>query len=188
VFVGGMDLYANRSAVQLLVGEIWPRLASDPSWRLIIVGRNPIPELLEAARDPRVSAPGFVNDVRPYVAAAGIYVCPIRDGGGTRLKVLDALAMGKALIATRLAVEGIEVEDGVHYLSAETVDDFVAQIRRVAAQSDLRKALGREGRAFVEARYGWESIGKRLLDAYEFASARRRSASERDRSNRNPSV
>ena len=175
LFVGGMDWYPNREAVRILVDEIWPRLvASDPDWRLTVVGRQPSPELLAAARDPRVCAAGFVDDVRPYLAAAEMCVYPIRDGGGTRLKVLDAFAMAKPLVATRLAVEGIEAVEEVHYLPAETADEFAARIRALAAQVESRRMLGRAARALVERRYGWEQIGDRLLGAYESAAAARR--------------
>jgi glycosyltransferase involved in cell wall biosynthesis len=175
LFVGGMDWYPNREAVRILVDEIWPRLAAaDPGWRLTVVGRNPSPELLAAARDPRVTAAGFVDDVRPYLSAAEMCVYPIRDGGGTRLKVLDAFAMGKPLIATRLAVEGIEAVEEVHYLPAETADEFATRIRALAAQVESRRLLGREARALVERRYGWEQIGDRMLAAYDSAAAARR--------------
>ena len=128
---------------------MWPRLvASDPDWCLTVVGRQPSPELLAAARDPRVTAAGFVDDVRPHLAAAQVCVYPIRDGGGTRLKVLDAFSMGKPLVATRLAVEGIEAVDGVHYLSAETAEEFVdgdaehqgGDSRKAAAQVVAKEA------------------------------------------------
>ena len=176
LFVGGMEWYPNREAVRVLVDEIWPRLtASDPDWRLTVVGRHPSPELLAAARDPRVTVAGFVEDVRPYLASAQICVYPIRDGGGTRLKVLDAFAMGKPLVATRLTVEGIEAVDGVHYVSAETAEEFVNAIRRLAAHEEESGDLGREARALVDKRYGWEQIGQRLLAAYESAAADRRS-------------
>lgn len=170
VFVGGMHWYPNREAVRLLLGEIWPRLRQDGrDRRLTVVGQDPLPELRRATRTDRVAAPGFVDDVRPYVERATVFVCPIRDGGGTRLKVLDALAMAKPLVATALSVEGLGLEDGRHYLRAETPDEFVAAIRRLESDPTLRRRLSVEGRRLVGTRYTWDAVGERLLDAYAAA-------------------
>ncbi len=170
VFAGGMNWYPNREAVLFLIGEIWPALLADrPDRRVTILGQSPPDELVAAARDPRVMVPGFVPDVRPYIGAASIYICPIRDGGGTRLKVLDALAMAKPLVATGLAVEGLGLEEEVHYLRAETPAEYVRQIRRLEADVALRERLARAGRALVERRYAWEVIGGKLETAYREA-------------------
>ena len=94
VFVGTMNWYPNQDAMRYFLRDVWPLLLADnPERSLTVVGRDPPTEVVAAARDPRVRAPGFVPDVRTYLAEAAVYVCPIRDGGGTRLKVLDALAM-----------------------------------------------------------------------------------------------
>lgn len=175
VFAGGMDWYPNREAVRFLVREIWPRLSADgPDWRLTVVGRHPPEELLAAARsDPRVAAPGFVEDARLPIWRAGIYVCPIRDGGGTRLKILDALAMGKALVGTALSVEGIELRAGEHYLRAEEPGEFADRIRELAGDDGLRRRLGAAGRELVERRYAWPVVGRKLLGAWEDAAGSR---------------
>jgi glycosyltransferase involved in cell wall biosynthesis len=162
-----MHWYPNRDAVRILLDDIWPRLNADGrERRLTVVGQNPIPPLLRAARGGRVAAPGFVDDVRPYLDRATVFVCPIRDGGGTRLKVLDALAMSRPLVATGLTVEGLGLEDGRHYLRAETADQFVAAIRRVERDEDLRRRLATEGRRLVESRFAWGIAGERLRAAY----------------------
>src|SRR2546430_13094308 len=99
-----MHGFPNGDPVPFFFSALGPRaLAENPERSLTVVGRDPPTEVVAAARDPRVRAPGFVPDVRTYLAAAAVYVCPIRDGGGTRLKVLDALAMAKPLVATGLA-------------------------------------------------------------------------------------
>jgi sugar transferase (PEP-CTERM/EpsH1 system associated) len=170
VFAGGMSWYPNREAVLYFIREIWPALRADrPERRATIIGQNPPAELVAATKDPRVSVPGFVPDVRPYIDAASIYICPIRDGGGTRLKILDALAMAKPLVATGLAVEGLGLEEGVHYLRAETPADYVLQIRRLEADPALRQRLASAGRELVERRYAWEVIGEKLERAYDEA-------------------
>lgn len=172
VFVGGMSWYPNRAAVLYFLKDIWPALiADDPTRRVTFVGRDPPPELREATKDRRIAAPGFVDDVRPILDSASIYVCPMRDGGGTRLKILDALAMAKPIVATELAVEGIGMIDGQHYLKAETPREFVSQIKRFETDQALRHQLVENGRRLVEHRYSWKSIGRSLHQAYEYAVA-----------------
>lgn len=172
VFAGSLDCYPNEDAVRHFLDEIWPALlASDPDRRAAIVGRNPPPGVqAAAARDPRLTVTGRVADVRPYLEAAAIYVCPLRVGGGTRLKVLDALAMTKPLVATTLAVEGLDLEPERHYLPAQSPAEFVAQITRLERDGALRRSLGRAGRELVERRYSWQVIGERLEAAYRRAT------------------
>jgi glycosyltransferase involved in cell wall biosynthesis len=112
---------------------------------------------------------GFVEDVRPSLDEASIYICPIRDGGGTRLKVLDALAMGKPLVATGLAVEGLSMVEEQHYLRAETPSEYVTQIARLEQDPSLRRKLALAGRELVLQRYAWEVIGEKLERAYRLA-------------------
>lgn len=168
VFVGGMGWYPNREAVEYLISDIWPALqADDPNRTLTVVGRDPPDSLTKrASEDSRVRVPGFVDDVRPYVDRAMAYICPIRNGGGTRLKILDALSMGKPLVATGFAVEGLSLQEGRHFLKAETPEEYVRQIGRLEQDPDLRKSLGTQGRDFVESRYSWAVIGRRMEKAY----------------------
>lgn len=168
VFVGGMTWYPNRDAVLWFVREIWPHLRADDAERhAILIGRNPPDEVRRAARDGGLSAPGFVEDIRPQVDRALAYVCPIRRGGGTRLKILDALAMAKPLVATSFAVEGLGLETGRHYLRAEEPEEYVRQIRRLESSPALRRKLGAEGRKLVERKYAWRTVGERLENAYD---------------------
>jgi glycosyltransferase involved in cell wall biosynthesis len=174
IFAGTLGWYPNRDAVEYLLSAIWPALlASNPDRRLTLVGRDAGPmAVAAAAADPRVAVTGFVPDVRPYMRAASVYVCPIRVGGGTRLKVLDALAMGRPLVATGISVEGLDLVEGVHYLRAETPAEFVAQIERLELAPDVRAALGAAGRRFVVERFGWSVIGRQLDRAYQRALSR----------------
>lgn len=174
IFAGTLGWYPNRDAVDFLVTKIWPALLETRAdRRLILVGRDPSASARAAAADSRVEVTGFVPDVRPYMRSAGIYVCPIRVGGGTRLKVLDALAMAKPLVATAIAVEGLDLVDGQHYLRAETVEEFVAQITRLEQSPDLSASLGAAGRRFVVERFSWQVIGKQLDAGYARALATR---------------
>lgn len=167
VFAGSLDTYPNRDAVAHFLDDIWPLLLADrPERRVTLVGRSPAPHALAAARDPRVRVTGRVDDVRPYIADAGVYVCPIRVGGGTRLKILDALAMAKPVVATATSVEGLELRAGEHYLRAETPADFVARIREIENDPSLGRRLGAAGRELAVRRYSWDVIGRRLDDAY----------------------
>ena len=174
LFVASMTWYPNAEAARYLIREIWPRLRmSDPDARLKVVGPGPPAELVHLAQnDDRFSAPGLVDDVRPYFDEAEIYLCPIRDGGGTRLKILDALAMAKPMVATSVAVEGLGLEDGVHFLLAETPEAFVEQVGRLRREPTLRQRLGAAGREVVEARYAWSVVGLHLESAYSRALAR----------------
>lgn len=176
VFAGTLGWYPNRDAVEFLLREIWPTLrATDDRRRLLLVGRDP-PATGE--HDGRVEVTGFVADVRSYLQRASVYVCPIRVGGGTRLKVLDALAMSLPLVATAAAVEGLDLIEGIHYLRAETARDFITAIERLERDHTLRRGMGEAGRALVVERYDWSRIGGQLDDA--FARVENRALSPHD--------
>jgi len=182
VFVGGMNWYPNRDAVLHLRREIWPLLTQEvPDISLTIVGAHPPEEIMAMAReDSRVTVTGFVDDVRPYLQRAMIYICPMRDGGGTRLKILDALATAKPIVSTTLGCEGIRVEPGRHALLADTPSDFVRQIKRLLDSPFLRQKLAAEGRRLAEAHYSWRVIGARLRDAYSSLSSGTADAGSRE--------
>ncbi|HEX3867597.1 MAG TPA: glycosyltransferase [Gemmatimonadaceae bacterium] len=168
IFAGTLGWYPNRDAVEFLVSQIWPLLSSsNQGRRLFLVGRDP-PEMARQAAetDPRIQVTGFVPDVRPYMRDAAIALCPIRVGGGTRLKILDALAMAKPLVSTAVGIEGLDLIEGKHYLRAESAAEFVDQIRLLESDSDLRRQLGAAGRQAVVERYDWSVIGRQLDSAY----------------------
>ena len=172
LFCGGLTWYPNEDAVRFFFEGVWPLLIrSVPEAEMCVVGRSPPAWLQRLARDDsRVRVTGFIEDVRPFFREAAVYVCPIRDGGGTRLKILDALAMGLPLVATRFACSGIDVRDGEDVLYAETPEDFVSQIRRVLDDSALWRSLSSSGRTLVERHYSWDTIGRELRGAYEAAA------------------
>lgn len=175
VFAGTLGWYPNRNAVEFLLADVWPLLATTRSDRqLVLVGRDP-PAVARAAaaKDARIEVTGYVPDVRPYLENASVCVCPIRVGGGTRLKVLDALAMAKPVVATAVAVEGLDLVDGKHYLRAESAGDFVAQIVRLEQQPELRRELGAAGRQRAIERFDWTVIGRQLDAAYSRATSDR---------------
>ncbi len=167
VFTGKMDFRPNIDAVLWFARRILPRLwAQHPGLCFYVVGQSPSPRLSALQSEPRITITGRVDDVRPYIAGADVYVVPLLVGGGTRLKVLEAMAMGQALVSTRLGVEGLGVTGGDELLLADEPAAFAAQILALLDDKESRRRLGRQAREFVERRYGWGSIGPRLETAY----------------------
>jgi polysaccharide biosynthesis protein PslH len=169
IFVGSLNWYPNVSAVEFLLLEVWPSLkAAVPDLQLDIVGSAPpqsIRVLAAAAKD--VTVHGFVSDVRPLMNAATLYVCPIRDGGGTKLKLLDAFAMRKCVVAHPIACEGIDVTPGRHVEFAESAESFVESIRSLLQQPREREEMGLAARQLVVERYAFAQIGRRLGELFE---------------------
>ncbi len=168
VMVGSHGWYPNRDAALWFLDEIWPRLtAAKPHARWIVIGSEPDPRIVEAGnRDERIEVLGFVDDLRPEVARAAVFVCPYHDGGGSRLKVLDSLAMRKALVSTPVGVEGIALKDGVEFLLATTAEVFARRVLELFDDPARRIALGVAGRARVEREFAWERIGETLTNLY----------------------
>jgi glycosyltransferase involved in cell wall biosynthesis len=173
IYTGGMNMFANRDAVMYFLSEIWPQVRErHPDVRFFAVGQDPPRELTAIAeRDSRVVVTGYVDDIRPYVRAAAVYVVPLRVGGGTRLKVLDAMAMGKAMVSTSIGCEGIDVRPGEHLLTADDPGSFAAATLSLLEDRARRQALGRAARQRVEQLYAWNVVGNQLLDAYAQATA-----------------
>jgi glycosyltransferase involved in cell wall biosynthesis len=167
VFVGTLGWHANRDAARFLVTQIWPALNADGRRRrLTLVGRDPRTGDWRSVATDSVSTTGFVPDTRPFIRNALGVVCPIRYGGGTKLKVLAALSMAKAVVASKAAVEGLDLTPDEHFLLAESVSDFVSQIRRLEEDKSLRTRLGHAARARARARFDWPVIGAQLDAAY----------------------
>jgi len=159
VFSGAMDWYPNEDAILHFLDAILPRVRRvRPDVTLTVVGRNPSAKLREAATRSDVSVTGTVDDVRPHVAEGEVYVVPLRVGGGTRLKIFEALAMGKAVVSTGVGAEGLAVDAGRHLVVADGVEAFADAIVTLLGDPDRRVALGREGRRLVEARYSWAPV------------------------------
>lgn len=175
IYAGGMNMFANRDAVLYFLDEIWPLIrAAHPDVRFFAVGQDPPKDLhARAARDPRVVVTGYVTDVRPLIHHAAVYVVPLRVGGGTRLKVLDAMASGKAIVSTSIGCEGIEVRPGEHIAIGDTPEAFARETVQLLRDGDARRALGCAARRLAEERYSWRIVGDQLLAAYEAATAGR---------------
>lgn len=175
IYAGGMNMFANRDAVTYFVREIWPQIrAAVPGVRFYAVGQDPPAELRAFAdTDPQITVTGKVPDVRPFIRRAAIYVVPLRVGGGTRLKVLDGLSLGKAMVSTTIGCEGIAVTPGTHLLVADEPARFAHHVVSLLQQPEARRRLGAAGRALIEERYAWPVIGGQLMAAYEDAMSRK---------------
>jgi sugar transferase (PEP-CTERM/EpsH1 system associated) len=168
VFTGKMDFRPNVDAVLWFCSRVWPLVQqAEPQAQFYIVGRDPHPRLGPLANMPGVTLTGFVDDIRPYIAAASVYVVPLLTGGGTRLKVLEAMAMGKALVSTTLGCEGIDAQPGRDLVLADEADEFASQVVALLRDAPRREALGRAARAFVERNFDWPIVTAPLEQVYE---------------------
>jgi glycosyltransferase involved in cell wall biosynthesis len=177
LFVGAFNHPPNVDAALRLAGAIFPSvLGRVPEARLAVVGHEPVDEVSALARGA-VSIHASVPDVTPYLERAAIVVAPIRLGGGMRLKVLEALAAGKAVVASPLATEGVEARAGEHFLLADDDDELIEALIALLLNPERRVALGRSARAWAEQNLGWEHALASFEQLYETViSTRERSA------------
>ena len=162
VFTGSMDWMPNEDGIRWFVDEVLPRIhAVNPGVTVTVVGRNPPPAIQAlAGRDPRVRVTGTVPDVRPYLQRAAVFVVPLRVGGGTRLKIFEALAMECALVTTTVGAEGLPVQAGTHALLADEPQAFATAVLHLLAEPDEAARLGRTGAEFVRAHFGWDRVAR----------------------------
>jgi glycosyltransferase involved in cell wall biosynthesis len=169
LFFGALGYYPNVDAALFFVHEVMPLLRrSHPSLRLLIVGASPPPEIRRCA-GPDVIVTGEVEDVRPYLERAHAVVAPIRIGGGTRLKILEAMAMAKPVVSTSLGAEGLAAADRRELLLADNADDFALRVSRVLNDDDLAASLGSAARRLVETSYDWSASARNLEALYRSA-------------------
>lgn len=162
IFAGSLRYFANHDAMTWFLGEVYPLVqARVPGVDLTLTGDHADLPLPLATNFRRA---GFVDDVRPLVASAAISLAPIRLGGGTRLKILEAMALGTPVVSTTKGAEGLDVVDGKHCLLADTPLAFADAVVRLLRDSSLRDELSANGLALVRARYDWRSVVPRFLD------------------------
>jgi glycosyltransferase involved in cell wall biosynthesis len=167
-----MNYRPNSDGVLWFHRTILPLIRQQvPEVRLYVVGWDPPPQITALNADPHVTVTGFVEDVRPYLANSAVVLVPIRFGSGTRLKILDAWAMGKAVVSTHLGAAGLEAIHGENILQADEPEPFAQWVVGLLADAGQRARLGQAGRRLVEARYAWSIISKELEAAYEVAMA-----------------
>lgn len=168
IFTGKMDFRPNVDAVLWFAQEVLPLIRREsPPTRFWVVGRDPHPRLARLRGDPAIVLTGRVEDVRPYIAGAAVYVVPLRIGGGTRLKVLEAMAMSKAIVSTALGCEGFDLVPGQELVVADTPADFAAAVLTLLHDPARRERLGRAARRFAGSRYDWQILVPRLERVYE---------------------
>lgn len=166
VFVGGMNWFPNRDAIEWFDNSILEFILKSRShMQTHVVGKCDSSLTLRHGNNFLIH--GYVDDIRPFVADAAVFICPIRVGGGTRLKLLDAMAMGKAIVSTTIGAEGLDVTNGEQMLLADTAQAFANAVLTLLNNAELRATLGSNARAFVEQKYSWERIGHTLLNVYD---------------------
>jgi glycosyltransferase involved in cell wall biosynthesis len=177
LFLGSLDWRPNLDAVRLLLGDIFPAVCrAEPSARLCIVGRNAPDWLVErVARTDNAELHANVADVRPYLADSGILAVPLRIGGGSRLKILEALACGLPVVSTRIGAEGLELRPGEDLSVVESVEDMTAALVECIRHPEQARAMARRGREIVLERYDWDVLAGKLERVWEKCVAGERS-------------
>ena len=177
VFTGSMEWYPNEDGILQFIDAILPSIRREvPGASLTVVGRNPSARLRALAGEAGVRVTGTVDDVRPYMAEAAVYVVPLRVGGGTRLKIFEGLAMGKALVSTTVGAEGLPLVPGKHFLQADEPAEFARAVVALLRDPVRRKALGAAGQCLVRARYSWAHVAREFATRCAEALASHRSA------------
>ena len=167
IFVGGTSWFPNRDALEWFAAEILPRLQDSPlapetRW----VGRASDEEKKRYARSG-LELTGYVDDIRPWVHGAAVFIAPLRVGGGTRLKILDAWAMGKATVSTSVGCEGLATNHMENIVIADDAESFAREVIRLLLDEPLRRKIGSAARALVEAEYSWQALGPHMWRLYE---------------------
>jgi sugar transferase (PEP-CTERM/EpsH1 system associated) len=166
VFTGSMDWLPNEDAIHFFAGEILPLIRREiPDVTLCVAGRSPSQGLLDLAdREQSLHVTGSVPDIRPYMNRASVYIVPLRIGGGTRIKIFEAMAAGKAVVSTTLGAEGLPVQHGQNILLADRPDEFANHVIELLRDQNKRGALGKAARQLVAQNYSWRSVAQQLAD------------------------
>ena len=170
VFSGAMDWYPNEDAMLFFINDVLPLVKrEEPNVTLTIVGRNPSDKLRDAGATAGVRVTGTVDDVRSFIDEGAVYVVPLRIGGGTRLKIFEALSMAKAVVSTTVGAEGLPLVDDEHYVRADNAQTFAGAVVSLLRDPQRRKALGAAGKELVHSHYSWHSVAdtfeRHCLDA-----------------------
>jgi glycosyltransferase involved in cell wall biosynthesis len=168
VFTGSMGYRPNVDAALWFVNQVLGKVCSQvPEAKFFIVGNNPHNRLNALRERDHIQITGWVPDVNPFLHAATVYVVPMRMGSGTRLKLLQAMAAGRAVVSTATGAQGLAVQDGVELRLADTAEDFAQAVITLLTDGAQRQRLGETGRLYVENHYDWAVIAPRLLRVYD---------------------
>jgi len=178
VFTGSMDWLPNEDAMMHFCHDIMPLIREqEPHVHLSIVGRAPT-RAVRALASPSIEVTGTVDDVRPYVKRAAVYIVPLRIGGGTRLKIFEAMSMGKAVVSTTVGAEGLPIVDGIHALIADEPRAFADAVVSLLRDTRRRAALARAARYLVVTHYDWSAVAGELDDALRISAGQKTSAKQ----------
>ena len=167
IFCGAMDYSPNVDALCWFFEDIHDLLLEKcPQVKILIVGKNPLPEIKAYGERTGVTVTGGVPDVRPYYKRAWIQMVPLRIGGGTRLKIVESLAIGTPVVSTTIGAQGLELVHGENFLCGDDPESFASEIARALSDSSLRATLEQNGIVTARKRFGWPSIGARLAQHY----------------------
>ena len=176
VFTATMSWAANVDGIHFLLDEVFPLLLRvRPAIKAVIIGRNPPAALSDKikARELNVTLTGFVDDIRPYVAAAHVYVIPLFVGSGTRIKAFEAMAMGRPVVSTSLGIEGLDVTDGVNFVRADDASTFARAILGLLDNANQRALIAAAARALMEERFSWARVARQFEAICQRALGRR---------------
>lgn len=166
VFTGSLSYIPNSDAAIYFIEQIFPIIKKEiPNLKLYIVGKNP-PKYLSLKATNEIIITGYVDDVRPYVWRSSIFIVPLRMGSGTRLKILEAFSMKKAVVSTSIGAEGLKITDGENILIADEPKPFAENIIRLIKDKQLQQKIALNGYDFVKNTYDWNLIGEKLYNAY----------------------
>jgi sugar transferase (PEP-CTERM/EpsH1 system associated) len=166
VFTGSMDWLPNEDGMQYFVREIFPLIRQlEPDATLSIIGRSPTPAVRRLAEHSGIEVTGSVDDVRPHMAEGSVYVVPLRIGGGTRLKIFEAMAMAKAVVSTTVGAEGLPVTSGQNIAIADEPQEFARAVVQLIRDADTRRRIETEARRLVLERYDWSAVARDFEEA-----------------------
>jgi glycosyltransferase involved in cell wall biosynthesis len=168
VFVGALDWPPNADAIRWFRSKVWTRIAQEePTASWLVVGKSPPADILHWPEEDRnIQVTGFVEDVRPYLDRAAVVVVPLRSGGGMRLKILEAMAAGKAVVSTPMGAEGISAKNGEEIVLANADRSFGVEVLRLLRDSAERNRIAKAARVWVEG-FGWDRIAADLEGEYQ---------------------
>lgn len=170
IFTGKMSYHANVAAALYLGQEIMPRVwQRRPDVRLQIVGKDPVPAVRALSDDSRIMVTGYVADLRPFLASAAVAVTPLRYSVGIQNKVLEAMAMGTAVVTTPQTRTALLAREGEHFLIGEDADGFAAQVICLLNDREMAARIGAAGRQYVEQHHDWNRLAARLEEVYQRA-------------------
>ncbi|HPG29280.1 MAG TPA: glycosyltransferase family 4 protein [bacterium] len=168
VYTGSFTHYPNTDAVIYFYHNIFLELKKKiPNIKFFVVGKNPYPDLIKLNEDKDVIVTGYVDDVRPYIYFSDVFITPLRIGGGSRLKILQAMGMAKCVVSTSVGAEGIDCENNKNVIIADTESQWFDSLMKLNADKILNASIGENSYNLVKSKYGWDSISSKLILFYE---------------------